>query len=412
MLTNKQLENLKPKDRPYKISDDAGLYIWVAVSGSMSWQFRYQVYPNGKKTDRVYTIGRYPDISLRQARTIHQTLRLDVAKGIDVQMTKLKSRKINPNVKTKKSFRAITEKYLEFRKGRVVESTWSKDISRLERFIYPQFADMNCEDIQALDVLDYMKKISETNGKETANRTMNQMHSVLKFAMQLGIVKYNVLAGMSTYLPKPIRKHHKAILDEVLLGNFMYQINNDEQRFDLVGCAVRITPHIFVRHSEMLAMKWKDINFKTKIWKYEVSKTRDKGVDVQTVFLTDQVLEILEDARKISGDKEKVFHGGDRDNQLTQRAVLYRIRQLGFDKDTTSHHGFRATARTLGYEHLKVNRDVVEKCLAHKTVEPLGESYDRTELMPERNQFYQSWSNYLFECIKKYRKSKIRKVSG
>ena len=406
MLTNKQLENLKPKDRPYKISDDSGLYIWVAVSGIMSWQYRYQVYPNGKKTDRVYTIGRYPDMSLRQARTIHQTLRLDVAKGIDVQKTKLKLRVINPKAKTKKSFRAITEKYLEFRKGRVVESTWSKDISRLERFIYPQFADMDCEDIQALDVLDHMKKIAEINGRETAHRTMNQMSQVLKFALQLGLVKYNVLAGMTSYLPKPDRKHHVAITDEKKLGEFIYTIENNDSAFDLVGCAVRLMPHLFVRHGEMLSMKWKDIDLKKGIWKYFVTKTKTN----QTVFLSDQVIKILEDCKRHTSKDEKVFKGGDKFGQISQRATMYRVRELGFDKETTSIHGFRTTARTLGYEKLGVNRDVVEKCLAHKTLEPLGESYDRTTLLPDRQKFYQSWSDYLSSLKNNHQRTKIKRV--
>ena len=302
----------------------------------------------------------------------------------------------------------MCEKYLEFRKGKVVASTWDKDISRIERFIYPHFANTNVEDIQALEVLDHMKKIAETNGRETAQRTMNQMSQVLKFSLQLGIVKYNVLSGMTTYLPRPITQHHKAILDEKLLGRFIYTIENNDSSKDLVGCAVRLLPHIFCRHGELLSMRWSDIDLKNQLWKYQVSKTKDKGVDEQTVFLSEQVISILEDCKKLTGNKEKVFTGGDKLGQISQRATMYRIRELGFDKETTSIHGFRATARTLGYEKLKADRDVVEKCLAHKTIEPLGESYDRTTLMPEREKFYQDWSDYLNECKKKYQKTTIK----
>ena len=52
-------------------------------------------------------------------------------------------------------------------------------------------------------------------------------------------------------------------------------------------------PHIFVRHGEMLGMKWADINFKDRVWKYEVGKTKNSGVKEHTVFLSEQVLKIL-----------------------------------------------------------------------------------------------------------------------
>lgn len=405
-LTDKEIDNLKAKDKPFKVNDSNGLYLLVGISGVKSWQFRYQVYENSNKKDRWYTIGTYPTLSLRQARAEHNILRTEVERGIDIQVNKLQRRKINAKTKHKKEFKAVCEKYLEYRKGKVVESTWSKDISRIERFIYPQFANTLVEDIQALDVLDHMKKIAEINGRETAHRTMNQMSQVLKFALQLGLIKYNVLAGMTSYLPKPDRKHHVAITDEKKLGEFIYTIENNDSAFDLVGCAVRLMPHLFCRHGEMLSMKWADINMKKGVWKYKVSKTST----MQTVFLSEQAIRILEDCKRHTAKDEKVFRGGDKFGQISQRATMYRVRELGFDKETTSLHGFRTTARTLGYEKLGVNRDVVEKCLAHKTLEPLGESYDRTTLLPDRQKFYQSWSDYLTNLKNNHQRTKIKRV--
>ena len=409
-FTNIELDNLKPRDKAYRVSDRNGLYINVGTSGTKTFQFRYQVYSNGKERDRWYTIGKYPKLTLKQARAELQVLRLDVSRGLDVQENKLARRKLALTPKGKTTFKKVATDWLEHRKTRVGQNTWDKDWSRLERFILPNFATTDVKDILAKDLLDQMNKVAEINGRETAQRTMNQVGSVLKYAMRLGYVKHNVANGMTEYLPKPVITSHKAILDTTKLGEFVYVMENNEKSRDIVGCAMRIIPHIFVRHSEMLSMKWSDLNFKDRIWQYSVSKTKDKGVKEHTVFLSEQVLKILEDLKNLTAHKEKVFAGGDKYGQISQRAVLFRMREFGFTSEQVSHHGFRATARTLGVEKLKVESVVIEKCLAHKTKEVHGESYDRTTRLPEREEFYQTWSDFLIDCKNKYQKTKIKRV--
>lgn len=42
MLTVKQIDAAKPKDKPYRISDGNGLYLYIPASGKKVWQLRYQ----------------------------------------------------------------------------------------------------------------------------------------------------------------------------------------------------------------------------------------------------------------------------------------------------------------------------------------------------------------------------------
>ena len=42
-LTETRLRALKPKDKPYKVADDRGLYIEVSPSGGKLWRFRYRI---------------------------------------------------------------------------------------------------------------------------------------------------------------------------------------------------------------------------------------------------------------------------------------------------------------------------------------------------------------------------------
>jgi integrase len=418
-LTEIQLKKLKPKDKPFRLSDGNGLSLLVSPY-SMSWQYRYHIKKGDKRVEKIYTIpGGYPAISIAQARTEHALLRAQVVRGIDIQAEKINKRKIKPVIK--ESFKDVAYEWLDMRKTKnLSETTWNKDWSRLERFVFNKFGDMKLEDITAHELRKHLVKVAEVGeidsrgmkigGRETAMRTMNAVSSVLKYAMVLGKVKNNVALGLTEYLPSPKMIHRKAMLDEVQLGKYIYTVENADNSRDLVGCALRLLPHIFCRHSELLGMKWKEINFKKKEWNYDVSKTKKTGVKKQKVFLSDQAIKILEDCKKLSGDEEKVFQGNTRKGELSQRATLYRMRELGFSRDELHPHGFRATARSLGVDELKYESRVIELCLAHKTKEILGEAYDRSERFEDRRNFMNDWSDFLIDCKTKYQKSSIKVI--
>lgn len=79
MLTIKQIDAAKPKDKPYRLLDSNGLYLYVPVSGKKVWQLRYKI--DGK--EKVLTVGKYPLMSLQEAREKASLARKDVSVGVD-----------------------------------------------------------------------------------------------------------------------------------------------------------------------------------------------------------------------------------------------------------------------------------------------------------------------------------------
>jgi integrase len=57
---------------------------------------------------------------------------------------------------------------------------------------------------------------------------------------------------------------------------------------------------------------------------------------------------------------------------LSENGVRMALRTLGYDNDTMTPHGFRATARTILDEVLGVRVDIIEAQLAHTVRDPLG----------------------------------------
>lgn len=70
---------------------------------------------------------------------------------------------------------------------------------------------------------------------------------------------------------------------------------------------------------------------------------------------------------------------------MSDNAVLAAMRRLEIGKEEMTGHGFRATARTVLDEVLKVRVDCSEHQLAHALKDPLSRAYNRTAFLPDGN---------------------------
>lgn len=69
---------------------------------------------------------------------------------------------------------------------------------------------------------------------------------------------------------------------------------------------------------------------------------------------------------------------------MSEVAVLTGLRRLGYDGDTASGHGFRATSHAMLDEALGFLQDRVGQRLAHSVLSPLGRACNREIHLPER----------------------------
>lgn len=78
-LTDITLREAKPKEKAYKLTDAGGLYLWIAPTGLKSWRMKYRF--QGK--EKILTIGKYPQTSLKQARNARADAKALLSEGID-----------------------------------------------------------------------------------------------------------------------------------------------------------------------------------------------------------------------------------------------------------------------------------------------------------------------------------------
>ena len=86
--TDREVLNLKLQEKIYTAKDKSnnGLFLEIRPNGRKTWAYRYTFNAKQEKL----TIGRYPDLSLKDARQARDEAANQVAKGISPQQQKIK----------------------------------------------------------------------------------------------------------------------------------------------------------------------------------------------------------------------------------------------------------------------------------------------------------------------------------
>ena len=388
-LTDIQIKNTKPKEKPFRVAAGRGLFLLVKPDGSKYWVMRYQF--EGKENNLSF--GRYPEVSLtnaeKQATSTHGLL----ADGINPSENK-KAAKASKIGALANRFEVVarewTNSYFTNKSG----SHKEKSVRRLENYIFPWLGEKPISDITAPQVLEVIKRIEDLNKLETAHRTMQATSQVFRYAVQTGRALRDPCVDLRGALPATVVKHMAAFTEPKEIAELLRAIDGFTGSFT-VQCALRLSPLVFTRPSELRMAKWADIDLEANEWRYLVSKTKT----MHLVPLSKQAAKLFTDLKALSGHGEYVFQNGhDPKKPMSPAAIYAALKRMGYDtqKDITAH-GFRAMARTILHERLNIDPYIIEHQLAHKVPDSLGAAYNRTKFIEQRTAMMQSWADYLDE---------------
>lgn len=201
------------------------------------------------------------------------------------------------------------------------------------------------------------------------------------------------MADLRGALAPPMERHHAAITDPRELGGLLRAIDGYAGDAS-TRAALRLAPLVFVRPGELRHAEWSEIDFDAGEWNIPAHKMKMR--EPHLVPLSSQAVAILRDLQPLTGHRQYVFPGGRSPKRpLSDNALTAALRRMGFDKETMTAHGFRATARTLLDEVLGWRPDLIEHQLAHAVRDPNGRAYNRTSHLPERRKMMQAWADYL-----------------
>lgn len=127
-LSVREIEEAKPKDKKYSLSDGQGLYLIVKTNGTKSWMFRYSYNSKRKET----TFKNYPLISLKDARDKRDKFLKLIDNGID-PITYNNEEKLKKKIEENNTFKKVMYEWLELEKPRASLNQYEWKRNRFEK---------------------------------------------------------------------------------------------------------------------------------------------------------------------------------------------------------------------------------------------------------------------------------------
>lgn len=384
-LNDVVVRNAKPKLKSTRLFDERGLYLEISPAGGKWWRFKYRF---GGKEKRL-SLGTYPDVPLRDARSKRDDARKLVASGVDPSNNR-KAVKAAAAQSASNSFEIVTREWFAGRAPNWAEAHGSRVIRLFERDIFPYIGVRPIAEITAPDLLAVMRRI-ESRALETAHRALRNCGQVFRYAIATGRATRDPSADLRGALPPMKGSHFAATTEPKQLGAILRALDGYEGTLT-VSCALRLAPLLFVRPGELRKAEWKDINLEDAEWRYIVTKTHTEHI----VPLSRQAVAILRELHPLTGTGHFAFPGGrSAKRPMSDNAILAAMRRMGVEKTEMTGHGFRAVARTILDEVLGVRVDYIEHQLAHVVKDANGRAYNRTQHLVGRRHMMQVWADHL-----------------
>jgi integrase len=373
--------------KPGYKADGGNLYLQVTpgADGTMrkSWVFRYEL--DGRRHDMG--LGPLHTLSLAEARDKARSLRQQLLEGIDPLEAKERARKERLAERAKEAkastFKQCAEMYLEAHadgwKNAKHAAQWR---STLETYAYPVLGPLSVSDIDVGHVLKALEPIWRRI-PETASRVRMRIESVLGYAtarkFREGDNPARWRGHLATLLPakgKIAKVAHHSALPYAELPAFMAELR---KRDSLSARALELAILTAARTNEVIGLRWREIDFKTRTWTVPASRMKAKKQHV--VPLSARALECL----------EAIPRHGDRVFPLSNMAMLELVRGM---RPGITVHGFRSSFRTWASERTNFAREVCEQALAHTISDAVERAYRRGELLEKRRRLMAAWAEY------------------
>lgn len=402
-LTDVAIKAAKPAEKARRLADSLGLYLEVAPSGGKWWRWKYRF--QGK--EKRLALGTYPDVSLNAARKARDTARELLGTGVDPGAAR-KREKARRAISTETAFEAIAREWHKTQATGWAESHAKTVIRRLERDVFPWLGARPLTDLDAPEILATLRRIEERGALETANRVGQVVSQIFRFAIASGRATRNPSEDLKGALQPVIGGHHAAVIEPKAFGDLLRAVRAYQGGL-VVRNALQISALVFQRPGEVRKATWAEVDLDAALWvipAVRMKRVLQKKLNGQAHYvpLSRQAVELFRELQPLAGDRGKsafVFPGERGSSRpLSDNALRTALRTMGFDNDTHTPHGYRASARTMLDEKLKERPDFIDAQLAHVVKDPQGRAYNRTTFLPERTLMMQRWADYLDQLVR------------
>lgn len=400
MLTDTQCRKAEPRDKPYKLSDEKGLRLFVAPTGFKGWRFKYRF--AGK--EKTLTFGAYPEVSLREARERRDEARRMLRDGLDPGSAP-------PPALAMPTLRQVAERWMNLQAD-IWKPKHAADVKHsLETEVFPALGSRPIGAVTPAEVKDLLEAIQRRGATEAGHRIRARLSLIFRLAIASGEAEADPAAAVSAVLKPIVKRKHPALLDVVKARNCLLTVEADPG-FPMVKLASRLLALTAARPGMIRWAQLADfegLGGDQPLWRVPAAKMKlGRAQSEQSAFdfivpLSRQAADTVRAAAAFSKNRDYLFPSlGWSHRPISENALNVAYRRCGFGRIHVPH-GWRASFATIMNERAMDlgrpgDRAVIDLMLAHQ---PKGVEahYNRAAYMPRRRELAQEWADLLLEGV-------------
>lgn len=416
MLTDVQARQAMPREKPFKIFDVLGLYLFISPKGTKSWRLKYRF---GGKED-LATLGRYPDVSISEARKLRDEFRRHMAEGRDPKLLKRRNKLVGPRPDL--SFEAVGKAWHKSQSPRWTKKHAFQVLKSMEDNLFVDLGMFDVKDIDKPLLLSVLRKVEQRGAIETARRLRQRAEAVFDYAEALGALEHNpalrIVRAMQPVPPKSslpalVKINAVHVFIQAFESSAVKTVTKAASRF-LALTAQRPGNVQQARWAHFHGIDWATGHVDDPRWvipaaemKGELARRSNSKFDHE-VPLSSQSVELLIAVRSAGTGATYVFGGrGKADAPLSDNSLGLAYRRLGY-ANLHVPHGWRSSFSTIMNELGAKepvsgpgisDREVIDWMLGHipDGISPAELAYNRAKYWPARTMIAQKWSSLLLQ---------------
>lgn len=404
-LTDLQVRNAKPTGKNYTLGDYDGLFLFVSPKGSKAWHFRYHWL--GKQSRM--SLGMYPELGLRDARTMRDEARTLIAKGINPRIAR-KQKQQAARLAGEHTFITVYEKWLAYRalaleEGR--QSTLAQIRRVFKKDVIPPLRRMTVHEITRHHLLEVVGRIEKRGSLSVAEKVRTWFRQLFGYAMVIVPDMENNPAWdlhvVAVPLP-PVR--HNPFLRMEEIPSFLRILRTYQGR-EVTQLAIRLLLLTGVRTGELRLATPAQFDLERGLWiipaaslkqRMMLTRKQRKRVNDIPAYIVPLSSHAQEVVKQLLNDfkpaQQYLFPGVLRlTDRMSENTVNFALKRMGFDGRLTGH-GLRATMST-ALNEIGYPKAWVDAQLSHADPNRIRATYNHAQYVEQRRVMMQDWANRL-----------------
>lgn len=377
------------KGKVTRMADGDGLYLETTVSGRKHWLLR--IAHNGKRRD--LGLGRYPDVSLKEARLKRDRIRNEVAvgKADNPMAAHRKSQDGTPTLI--EAAHTVFKDLLRdgrFKKGEN-SSAAQRWIGSIRNHVPDDLKGRPVGQIASGDIARIIDQVNGKDLKDVPRDLRNRLNVICKWARARGYLDHNPCDLVE--VPRSSKKiNHYRSLPYNRITEFVRKLRQSDRNLPTIRLALELTIYTGGRSQEARFAKWDEIDWDREVW--TVPPDNMKSGDYHEIPLCGRAIDILKEVEVYRRDDGLIFPGLRPGKPMSENTLNDRIKQMGYGKIAVAH-GFRATFRTWSSECTDFPRELCELVLDHDVGNEVERSYRRGQQTERRRPIMMAWEAYI-----------------